>query len=149
MNIFKLIKKSEAIGGDGGSEFQALEQDAIISKIDFYYNNHTLRGLEITFGNNQKKVFGSLCEKKKSIEFDKIQIKELKIYYSNFSTGRCNGISIITSDNIEIIAGNQTNKFTTIKNCTLIGVEGRSGSDIDQLAFYYMDKDKMAGLFGK
>lgn len=138
-NLNDIFELSKTVGGNGGREFKTIENGAVISKINFFYNSVTLRGIELTFSNKVKHAFGSLVEESCSLNLENKDIAELKAYYSNFGGGRCKGVYIKTKDGNEFIAGNTSNEFISINNCKLVGVIGRSGADIDALGFVYLN----------
>lgn len=134
-----LTKKTKAVGGNGGGPFKAHIDGETISKIDFYSNGVFLRGMEVFFSNGEKKMIAAKTDKKVTIEFGENKFKEVKIY-PNSKNNRCGNVSVKYENDKTVSVGLASGSSEVINNCYIIGVEGRCGADIDNLAFIYSDK---------
>jgi hypothetical protein len=135
--------KTAAIGGEGGQPFEILSrQDHVLKSLRFWWEGHTVRGIEATLTNDQRESVGQKVGDDKLLELSLTEeITSLQIYKTNTASGaRCGGVRIKTNTGTVFEAGPMKGTPSELKKGKAAGIFGRAGADIDQLGFIYANE---------
>ena len=147
------------MGGKGGRKFYygidkgcTREFKGYVSSLQAWCDSNTMRGLEVKMNDDSVKMFGNksgIQTERFHLEGDKIT--SLKIWANRgFFSGRCGGFELTTATNrqFSVRAPRSGDPYQPpIGSGLLVGVFGRSGTDIDCLGFALLRSDVLQASF--
>ena len=143
-----------AIGGKNGSEFnygakkdQYADYDATVRSLKAWYDGDTMRGLKVELTDDSSAMYGTA--KGKETETFKLKpgekVSSLKVWGGDYDGGSCGGFKMTTTKkrSFDVPAPRKGDAYEyDVGSGILVGVYGKSGSDVDCLGFNLLRSDR-------
>lgn len=139
------------VGGGGGSpwaeyKWKTNDNGLIVKRLDVWWNDSCLQGIQVTYSDNSRsKQYGSFNNNHDALDLAPGERITNMSLWGNGKGTRCGRIRIITDGGKDFNKGKdvtgQTEYSAGVGSGILVGMVGRSGTEIDLLGPIFLDPD--------